>query len=1629
MLAQITKLQLAIDATNIKKKKATKSSTGDDGTVATVKKNKKVRRDDADTDDENNDDDDDDDDDSKTVISFSSAASTPSLSSASISSSSSSSSTSSKVSFFRGTATSQSSEEVTAIERDRRERDSRTLHASQTHRLDPYRTSRIIISKLAIMLIKDNFPAWMTRVLHEVRSSVGEDVLSKPIIGISHRRSVLVLNFLDDDNLRTCSLEDYNIIKGDMAGWVAQRLVSIALYSYLGSCLVESDLDRHMLVPRDNAYEAWQVLYNHHTNTSHSNVQTMVMKFNAMMQKPGEPVKEWGTRVLVAVSALRHIKHEMRVIDVRSRLIGGLRAGYHSLTQSYEGREQNITETIEETIHRLVTCEEGTKAESDKRNTSSYGGYRNNRGGGGGGYNGARAESSNEPGAEQPSASAATFRSGSSSRGSFPHRLCFRCNLTHDFHSIHKPCTNSPQTCSECNGKGHHRDRCFKVHPQLKSEYEKRKQQRLTQGQTQAHYVEVMDADDDQGDEDQVDEEEEDDEVSVEFLGACIGGPILESDRWQPTPEVSVPSVSASSAPSTVPSSTTPNTSASATKEGMRMAVNVNSIFKAYIDTGSSHHAIKKEFAGVVNDGAHSGLSMTMANGQVVYPSKAGDIEVLCFNSNRQYPSFVLKSTVTHHSFCESLISYGKLEEDFNVSMVMKDKVATIRLPDGRILMEGIRSVEHPGLYEVRLGVVQYRREATRPTKPVRSTSTMMTAFMLCATPGRGYIHNTATSPVGSLARTNGEISISQLQRAFQKHDIAQDKFDSEIQTLSEIKHKESGSSSARRVYEMSASHATLCDTIKGRFRRSCFRLELLKRNRGVWPMPPVGSTASFSLSSSSSLSSEERTPFNSAMLHRRHPNAGDTQGQDRCTAYAVSMTSIQYPKQCELVCEHGEHCAPHLNSINGLRVEKLQGGQMGLYTTMDIEGAMIRGSIDDSSSSKGQVHYDVITLICELSGVYWTSPLHPMVDATITNKENTSGQPLMIGANSRYTFTAGVRDNVRYYITCNDAHNNVARYITHSDTPNCVLIKNVDGNNEPHISLCALTKILANTLLTADLSEVTLIEEENLPPVENSSSIDDDGSAIEDSEDDNDGEEEGRSSSSGTEHVFLASQGTVFTRMGERRPTSEPATNKRKRNERLVITVPSSTNQQRPTLSNLLMPPTTRGTTPKSNKKKVSDRAAETIETKEEEERMLQVTRATRANLLPQSKGKNTDSSVAVKGKVCILLTSSSGDALGHEVTRRPTDTRCTGVAQHGMYCDHHTSKIQGVAVKTSGMTNAGMGLWATMDFAIGTTIGIYTGLIRELQSKTTKCGTYWMQLEQSDDDTKSFIDGSTTDCSVMRFVNDGYDDDHNNAKFRQDSDNIELRTTRHINEGDEILASYGNAYWPCPVDMFDRERDGTNAINSSGPAGGANNTRSRHGMDRVTKFIADNPNVNHRQGCNQHSDITRAEGSSSSSDPMDLITPPRSSNRHSRSPAGAVPMSVDEDGDEDEEEEKKEGRKSSLPELIDITSPEGAPSSSSAPMPDAAPSSSSSASYTSPTPTAESILPTPPSSRRRTSPVPMIICMPPTASKKMTPTSTTKTRNAATSSTKATSVGRVTVATAIRVVTAAAIVRAIEK
>ena len=162
-------------------------------------------------------------------------------------------------------------------------------------------------------------------------------------------------------------------------------------------------------------------------------------------------------------------------------------------------------------------------------------------------------------------------------------------------------------------------------------------------------------------------------------------------------------------------------------------------------------------------------------------------------------------------------------------------------------------------------------------------------------------------------------------------------------------------------------------------------------------------------------------------------------------------------------------------------------------------------------------------------------------------------------------------------------------------------------------------------------------------------------------------------------------------------------------------------------------------------------------------------------------------------------VSTCTATTARGDQCTRRTAKT--------GPKCWQHTAIEEGVLVKRSNIPRAGCGLFAAKDLRRGTTIP-YGGELITAQENDRRARANARYTGDADLNPyaitlnirgrKNILDSVKTNSGNARYANDARGSRfRNNAEIEQRGRKAVLRLKRPVQEGQEILTSYGAEYW----------------------------------------------------------------------------------------------------------------------------------------------------------------------------------------------------------------------------------------
>ena len=140
----------------------------------------------------------------------------------------------------------------------------------------------------------------------------------------------------------------------------------------------------------------------------------------------------------------------------------------------------------------------------------------------------------------------------------------------------------------------------------------------------------------------------------------------------------------------------------------------------------------------------------------------------------------------------------------------------------------------------------------------------------------------------------------------------------------------------------------------------------------------------------------------------------------------------------------------------------------------------------------------------------------------------------------------------------------------------------------------------------------------------------------------------------------------------------------------------------------------------------------------------------------------------------------------------------RCKRKTQRGPLCYAHLAINKGLKIKKSKIPKAGLGIFAVKPFKKNDIIAKYGGITVRTADPDFG-GDYVLQLGAN-----KYLDGDPkkTNSSIGAYSNNCQAKDKraklckgNNAKFTHQTAN--LKASKKIKAGDEILSSYGRTYW----------------------------------------------------------------------------------------------------------------------------------------------------------------------------------------------------------------------------------------
>jgi hypothetical protein len=146
------------------------------------------------------------------------------------------------------------------------------------------------------------------------------------------------------------------------------------------------------------------------------------------------------------------------------------------------------------------------------------------------------------------------------------------------------------------------------------------------------------------------------------------------------------------------------------------------------------------------------------------------------------------------------------------------------------------------------------------------------------------------------------------------------------------------------------------------------------------------------------------------------------------------------------------------------------------------------------------------------------------------------------------------------------------------------------------------------------------------------------------------------------------------------------------------------------------------------------------------------------------------------------------------------PTGRRCKRKSLRGPYCFQHLAKEKQLRIKTSGIPNAGLGLFTTVARERGDLIAPYGDGQIVVSHDPSYGGSYVLQIKKN---PPSYINAQRTNAGEGRYSNSNRGGRNNaqllyNSRTRLGAERkAEVRATRSIPAGAEVTVPYGPQYW----------------------------------------------------------------------------------------------------------------------------------------------------------------------------------------------------------------------------------------
>ena len=144
----------------------------------------------------------------------------------------------------------------------------------------------------------------------------------------------------------------------------------------------------------------------------------------------------------------------------------------------------------------------------------------------------------------------------------------------------------------------------------------------------------------------------------------------------------------------------------------------------------------------------------------------------------------------------------------------------------------------------------------------------------------------------------------------------------------------------------------------------------------------------------------------------------------------------------------------------------------------------------------------------------------------------------------------------------------------------------------------------------------------------------------------------------------------------------------------------------------------------------------------------------------------------------------------------------QCGAKTKHGRYCWNHLRSIMGLRIKPSNIAGAGKGLYAAREFKKGESVTVYTGDVTTDPEEEHGGSHYVFALNR-----RVTIDAARTNTAPGRLANHASPGNLTWVVNNRDR-TVRLVATRAIRAGQELLVSYGQAYWRRAKEMASQQR-----------------------------------------------------------------------------------------------------------------------------------------------------------------------------------------------------------------------------